>query len=144
MKAKIVVGIDGSDHAERALRWCAGHALAFDAEVVVVYVVESFGFGPSMGPYSPPSLPMTEAEVGAVHDMVECDWCKPLADAGVEFRVIVAEGTPAPVLIQVARTERADLIVTGRRGRGGFAELVLGSTSHALTHHVDRPLVLVP
>ena len=31
-----------------------------------------------------------------------------------------------------------------RRGRGGFAELLLGSTSHQLTHHVDRPLVIVP
>ena len=144
MNAKMVVGVDGSDHAERALRWCAEHAAAFGAEVVVVHVVEMLGFGPRMGPYSLASLPMTDAELGEVRDMVEHDWCKPLADAGVEFRVIVNEGLPAPVLIDIARSEDAALVVTGRRGRGGFAELVLGSTSHALTHHVDRPLVIVP
>ena len=38
----------------------------------------------------------------------------------------------------------ADLVVTGKRGRGGFAELLLGSTSHVLSHHLDRPLVIVP
>jgi nucleotide-binding universal stress UspA family protein len=48
------------------------------------------------------------------------------------------------MLIEIARTEGAELVVTGRRGRGGFAELLLGSTSHQLTHHVDRPLVIVP
>jgi nucleotide-binding universal stress UspA family protein len=46
--------------------------------------------------------------------------------------------------MEFARKANADLIVTGRRGRGGFTELLLGSTSHALTHHADRPLVIVP
>lgn len=31
-----------------------------------------------------------------------------------------------------------------RRGRGGFGKLLLGSTSHHLSHHLDRPLVIVP
>ena len=46
--------------------------------------------------------------------------------------------------MQAAKTEKADLVVTGKRGRGGFAELILGSTSHVLSHHLDRPLVIVP
>jgi nucleotide-binding universal stress UspA family protein len=46
--------------------------------------------------------------------------------------------------MQAARSEGAELVVTGRHGRGGFAELVLGSTSHELSHHLDRPLVIVP
>jgi nucleotide-binding universal stress UspA family protein len=51
---------------------------------------------------------------------------------------------PARGLMEVAHRENADLIVTGRRGRGGFAELLLGSTSHALTHHAALPIVIVP
>jgi nucleotide-binding universal stress UspA family protein len=144
MKSKIVVGVDGSEHANRALKWCAGHAAAFDAEVVVVHVVETLGFGPSMGPYRTSSPPMTDDEAEEIRELVGRDWCKILADAGVNFRVIVREGIPAPMLIEIARTEGADLIVTGRRGRGGFAELLLGSTSHQLAHHMDRPLVIVP
>ena len=144
MKSKIVVGVDGSEHANRALQWCAAHAAAFDAEVVVVHVVEVLGFGPSMGPYGISSPPMTEDEVEEMRDLVRRDWCKVLADANVDFRVVVREGRPAPMLIEIARSEGAELVVTGRRGRGGFAELLLGSTSHQLAHHVDRPLVIVP
>ena len=135
MKSKIVVGVDGSEHANRALKWCAGHAAALDAEVVVVHVVETLGFGPSMGPYSTSLPPMTDEEVEEMRDRVGREWCKVLADAGVNYRVIVREGRPAPMLIEIARTEGAELIVTGRRGRGGFAELLLGSTSHQLAHH---------
>jgi nucleotide-binding universal stress UspA family protein len=46
--------------------------------------------------------------------------------------------------MEAAKAEQAELVVIGRRGRGGFAELFLGSTSHALTHHLDRPLLSVP
>jgi nucleotide-binding universal stress UspA family protein len=36
--AKIIVGVDGSEHSIRALQWCATHAAELDAEVVAVRV----------------------------------------------------------------------------------------------------------
>jgi nucleotide-binding universal stress UspA family protein len=36
--AKIIVGVDGSEHSIRALQWCATHAAELDAEVVAVHV----------------------------------------------------------------------------------------------------------
>ena len=144
MTGRIVVGVDGSEHAERAVQWCAAHAAGLDAEVVVVHVVETPGYGPTMGPYGAGIPPLTEEEREEIRDLVARDWCKPLADAGVAFRVTVMKGRPAPALIEVARTEGAGLVVTGRRSRGGLAECVLGSTSHQLSHHADCPLVIVP
>jgi nucleotide-binding universal stress UspA family protein len=87
---------------------------------------------------------MSESQRDAVRDIIARDWCKPLADAGIPHRILLLDGVPVQVITQVAQEEDAVLIVTGRRGRGGFAELVLGSTSHGLTHHVDRPLLIVP
>jgi nucleotide-binding universal stress UspA family protein len=64
--------------------------------------------------------------------------------AHVAFRTVLAERYAADLIRSTAETEQADLVVVGRRGLGGFAELLLGSTSHQLAHHLDRPLVIVP
>ena len=139
----LVVGADGSKGSERALAWCAEHAPTLQADVVVVHGVET-------GPYVTVWMPemavpvMTPAQLDELHDAIARDWCKPLADAGVPFRVEAVAGRPSRVLIDVARKCDAAMIVAGRRGRGGFAELLLGSTSHELVHHGDRPVVLVP
>ncbi len=66
-----------------------------------------------------------------------------LAQAGVHYRAETIEGGPK-ALIDLADADDADAIVVGRRGRGGFAELVLGSFSHHLVHHSRRPVVVVP
>jgi len=143
MSATMVVGVDGSAHAERAVAWCAAHAAAFDATVVAVHVIETPAYGSAMGPYV--SLPpLTATQLDELRDVVARDWCKPLADAGIAFRVALMEGSAARAIMDAADKENAELVVTGRRGRGGFAELLLGSTSHHLSHHLARPLVIVP
>jgi nucleotide-binding universal stress UspA family protein len=72
---------------------------------------------------------MTDDEIEGMRDLVAGNWCRVLIDARVNFRVIVREGRPAPMLIEVAATVGAELAVTGRRGRGGFAEVLLGTSS---------------
>ena len=136
--AKIVVGVDGSANSARAVRWCAEHAAALNAEVVAVHVID---LGAGVGVPIPPMPPEQRREL--LHRVTH-DWCKPLADAGVAFRGVLMDGRPALALRAAAGTEQAELVVTGRRGRGGFAKLLLGSTSHQLTHHLERPLVIVP
>jgi nucleotide-binding universal stress UspA family protein len=143
MGTKIVVGVDGSDPARRAVEWCAAHAEALGAEVVVVHAIEVptyIGIGPPYIWLKTPTAEQREAR----HDLVARDWCKPLANAGVPFRVVITDGDPAPALMETAEHEDAALVVTGRRGHGGFRKLVLGSTSHHLSHHLHRPLVIVP
>ena len=54
------------------------------------------------------------------------------------------DGRPASVIAQVADSVDANVIAVGRRGRGGVAELVLGSVSHELVLHAKRPVLLIP
>ena len=139
---KIVVGVDASDGSERALAWCAEHAAALDATVIAVHALEVPVYAWRFDVYAPPVY--SEADRERILETVRENWCKTLADAKVPFEAKVVDGYPANVIIEVAFREKADLVVTGRRGLGGFKEMILGSTSHHLALHLARPLVIVP
>jgi nucleotide-binding universal stress UspA family protein len=144
MTMKIIVGTDGSEQASRAIKWCATYAPALDAEVVVVHAIGArYVYRPASGYYEA-SSPLSSDDEAALQDRITNDWCVALANANVPFRVVLIDQGPARAIIEAAKTEQADLVVVGRRGRGGFAELVLGGTSHALTQHLDRPLLIIP
>ena len=143
MSMKIVVGVDGSEPAKRALDWCATFAGRLDAEVVAVHAIDLPVIVAPMTTYVPIQQ-FTEVNREELREVVTREWCAPLSNASIPFRVVLKEGDPALAIIETARDEHADLVVTGRRGRGGFAELVLGSTSYALIHHLNGPLVIVP
>ncbi len=139
----IVVAVDGSESSARAVRWAAEHASGVGASVVAVHALEEpvYAVPPMVAVSMGPLPPEVRAEI---HATLERDWCAPLAEAGVEFRAVLVDGPPAAAIIRLAESEEADLVVVGSRGRGGFSELLLGSVSHQLAHHVGRPLVIVP
>lgn len=143
MTVKVVVGVDGSEDAGRAVEWCARYAAVLDAEVVAVHAVDM----PVLVSPMTTAIPIpqfSEVDLEHLEKIVTAEWCAPLAEANATFRVVLMQVDPALAIMQTAKAENADLVVTGRRGRGGFAELVLGSTTYALTHHLNRPLVIVP
>ena len=135
---KIVVGVDGSEHSLRAIAWCAKYAERLDAEVIAVHTIELSVYASTEGYVVPDYSPEEREKLRRV--LVE-QWCEPLVRAKVPVRPVLTEGHPANVIRETADAENADLVVVGRRGRGGFTELLLGSTSHQLSHHVGRPLV---
>ncbi len=139
--ARIVVGVDGSEQATFALAWAARMANGMGSEVVAVYAVDLPSWYGSISGVVPPQYdPEWRAETKAE---VEGEWCKPLKDAGVRYRTRMEDGRAATVINSVADEEHADLILVGRRGRGGVAELVLGSVSHELVLHSRRPVLVI-
>lgn len=139
---RIVVGVDGSEGADAALAWVVQYAPVLDAEVVVVHSMDVTMAVPPPTVASPGFVVDDELRAGmrdALHH-----WCAPLRDAGVPYRAELYEGNPVGAITQVAEAEGAALIVVGRRGHGGFAELLLGSVPHALAHHASIPVVVVP
>jgi len=59
-------------------------------------------------------------------------------------RVAQANESVAMTIREVAREIDARLIVCGQRGRGAFASAVLGSVSHQLSAHAERPVLIAP
>jgi nucleotide-binding universal stress UspA family protein len=57
----------------------------------------------------------------------------------------LSEGeSAAEGLLEMADRERADLVIVGAKGHGGFADRVLGGVSYRVTHRSRHPVVVVP
>ena len=138
----MVVGIDGSPGAATALAWAIEYAPLIDAEVVVVHSMDmSMALPPPTVGASP--FVVDDALRAGMRDALH-EWCAPLREAKVPYRAELYEGNAVGAITQLAERESADLIVVGRRGHGGFSELVLGSVPHSLSHHATIPVVIVP
>jgi nucleotide-binding universal stress UspA family protein len=105
------------------------YASLLGAEVIAVHALA----------VSPEYVHRRQSARDALHE-----WVAPLRERDIDLRTELVDGSPAKALDKVATREDADLIVVGRRGQEGFAELLLGSVPHALAHHAHRPVLIVP
>jgi nucleotide-binding universal stress UspA family protein len=137
---RIVVGLDGSAGSQAALRWAIDMAMGMGSAVTAVYAVDLPSFYPE-----PAALPLLfdDAWRKTIRAEFEQTWCKPMREAGIRYRAVMEDGRAASVISRVAHDEDADIIVVGRRGRGGVAELFLGSASHELVLRSRIPVLVV-
>lgn len=136
----VLVGVDGSPPSLAALDWAGAYAKAHAMAVhlVCAYSVPSFTAAALDGGYA--ALDDTAIAEGARAVLDEA--LERVAPLGVRATSAVATGDAAAVLVELSR--EADLVVVGTRGRGGFAERLLGTVSSALPAHAHCPTVVVP
>jgi nucleotide-binding universal stress UspA family protein len=116
--ARIVVGVDASPGALRALAWAADEARLRLASLQVVHAHQA------------------QALEGLLDEMGE-------TVEGIDVqRTVVEDRSPAEAPVELSAD--ADLLVVGSRGRGGFTSLLLGSVSHAAVLHAMCPVVVIP
>jgi nucleotide-binding universal stress UspA family protein len=142
--AKIVVGVDGSDHARRALLWAADEARLRGADLHVVHVWQQpllYLFDESWVPEE--GAQTVWAKYGEQAGERLAAFLSEQGDAlqGIEVEPAVVEGVPAEALLEAARD--AALLVVGSRGHGGFAGLPLGSVGQQVAAHAACPVVIV-
>jgi len=137
--APIVLGTDGSPGANRAAEVAFAQAQLRDVELILAHhrsrgtspagaiAIGNPGFwamvgDPAAGAYG----------VGARYP-------------DVKYRTEIVPGdSVATALIAIARRTHAGLLVVGSRGRGGFRELVMGSTSREVIEHAPCPVIVIP
>ena len=121
----VLVGDDGSGPAARAVAWATSFAGERGAQLLGVRVTA------------------TENDVTATENDVTATENDVTATEGVEL-VTVRDRHPAAAIMEIAADHDADLIVLGRRGRGGFPSLPIGTTAHHVAAASGRPVVVVP
>lgn len=130
----VVVGYDGSDCAALALDWAIGEAEARGRPLTLCHAWQI----PYPGLLPPPSEEIRKAAGEVLEEGAELARAKA---TGLTVRTLLVCGAPIQVLYEIGPA--ADLVITGSRGRGGIAQLLLGSVSAQLAEHARFPVVIV-
>ena len=139
----ILVPVDGSDTAMKAVDKAVGLAKAFGCPITAIYVIDPYpftGVGTDFAFGQEQYLSAATAEAGeatrAAREQIEA------AGVPVESRVIESH-MPWRGILDTAEEIGADLIVMGSHGREGLEKLVLGSVTHRVLSHAKVPVLVV-
>jgi nucleotide-binding universal stress UspA family protein len=140
----VVVGTDGSETAEAAVRHAAGLAKLFGARLTVVT-----GFTPHpeqearLQAQAPPDVRWLITDASSADERARRG--RSIAkEMGLEEVVVrVDSGDPASILLDAAEETEADVIVVGSKGMTSPKRFVLGNVPNKVSHHAPCDVVIV-
>lgn len=136
---RIVVGIDGSPHSRRALRWAVEEAALRGARVEAIMTWhEPYLDGTWALPVSVDLDGLEKSYRTLLDEIVDGTDARALSEP---IERILIRGGAAGCLLDAATG--ADMVVVGSRGHGGFMGLILGSVSHQVASHATCPVVII-
>jgi nucleotide-binding universal stress UspA family protein len=148
MDGPVLFCYDGSEGSKAALSVAVELVMhPADAVVLVVWtpIALQLARGGSLLAAVPNEGQMDEEEIAAAQQLSD-EGAEGLRGRGYNAsgRIAQAHESVAKTIGDVAREIDACLIVCGQRGRGAFASAVLGSVSHQLSAHAERPVLIAP
>lgn len=138
---RIVAGVDGSTSSILALEHAFELAQLYQARLYVIGGVP-LSKGSSLLSWLPAAVDRESILQEMQDKLEELAIAKRAGYPDVPVQIQVLDGSGAELLSEFS--EASDLIVVGTRGRGGFAGMLLGSTSQSLLHHAQCPVMVVP
>jgi nucleotide-binding universal stress UspA family protein len=144
---KILVALDGSKSADRALDFALDLAKKYSAEVTVISVfdVPSVSLVAPSLVFAPISTSKYLDDLRIFHEKVLAEALKKAKrlNTGLKVSTKFLQGRAADEIVETAREEGCDIIVIGSRGLGGIKEFLLGSTSHRVADEAPCPVLIV-
>ena len=143
MFQKILVPLDGSARAERALPVATQLARARNATLSLLRVVpDLLDVGGYMIPAVATDTGAAEREEFEARDYLSAVAKRPML-RGVQVEQIVGFGVPAQVILDTIKSSAIDGIVIGSHGRTGLSRWVMGSIAQAVVRHATAPVLLL-
>lgn len=147
--SKILVPIDGSSNAKRALDAAIIFAKTYDAELTILNVIPS----PGILVEAPTDLGLPPTGIGQYYEHQERNAtcfldesiriCKINGLKKVKEEISRASKSVVEEIIELSTKRKIDLIVIGTRGLGGFRKMLLGSVSSGVVNHADCNVLVV-
>ncbi|MWV43842.1 universal stress protein [Paenibacillus sp. HJL G12] len=139
MYNRILVPVDGSSHADRALEAAVSliQCLKNQPELAVLHV------NPSITINEPPVGVDLEERIREEGEKILAPATASLTKLGVSYETFSKTGDPSTVICNTAEEQHADLIIMGSRGIGLMSELLIGSVSHSVVQHAHCPVMIV-
>jgi len=138
---KILVATDFSDYARTAVDYARELARTFSAELVLTHVVPLPAYPFANGSYT----------TGAVDEELRAGIAKHLDEVvaaerkhGIEVRGVLSTGVASAEIVELAKEEKADLIVVATHGYTGIKHVMLGSTAERVLRNAPCPVAVVP
>ncbi|GAA4488384.1 universal stress protein [Rhodococcus olei] len=135
----VVVGVDGTENSVRALSVAFAEAALRATGLVAVHAWSQFALSTAYCDQLDMEWDAVDVAEQAVLAERLAGWHQRYPETPVEKTVV--RGNAAKQLRD--RAEGAELLVVGTRGRGGFAGMLMGSTSSVLLHTAECPLMIV-
>ena len=130
---KLLIAVDGSKYADRALEYAVQIAKNYNAKLALVHVEEDklIRIGG----------PQVENCIGTVGECILKDAATKVE--GVKFDKKLEYGSPAEVIIKIAKKADVDIIVMGSRGLSSIGRFLLGSVSDDISMHARSSVLIV-
>ena len=137
---RILVPTDFSETAKHALSYGVSFGKEYEAEVLLLHVVETLAVG-----YASDVFPVPMAEVfDEIAGYAKTEIGKLAAEIkgkGVAVREMVVQGKPSAEIVRIALEEQVDIIVVGTHGKGMLDQALFGSTAERVIRRAPCPVL---
>jgi nucleotide-binding universal stress UspA family protein len=131
---KILCPTDFSDFSRAAVEMATALARESEAELILLHAAD---VPMAIGNDRDPAIEEHEALQLLERRLEQF----PIPEPRPRVRRLVVEGDPGAAIIDVARDERADLIVISTHGRSGWTRLLMGSTAEYVVRNAECPVL---
>ena len=139
MYSLLLVPLDGSDLAERALPHAKVLANEFNSKILLLRVVTP---SPSLTEIEPVAVDIERAQIAEAEEYLE-RVREPLTGESFDVEAEIAVGSPAETIIEYAAQHEVRLIVMYTHGRSGLSRWVYGSVADRVLQGAECPVLLV-
>jgi universal stress protein A len=139
---KVLVPIDFSDYSKNALKYAVNFAKHFNAEMILIYVVEPIIYPSdfSMGQIAVPTINM-EMDKRASEELEKL--ANKEISKDLRVKTLVKTGKPFIEIIETASQENVDIVIISTHGHSGVEHILFGSTAEKVVRKAPCPVLTI-